>query len=53
MTTKKTNQDAAAAEAVPVQKPIPNPPGGGRWKWDEAAEQWINLDPKPETPAQE
>lgn len=50
--TKKTNQDAAAVEAAPVPKPIPNPPGGGRWKWDDVAEKWINLDPKPDTSEQ-
>jgi hypothetical protein len=32
----------------PVQaepKPIPNPPGGGSWKWDEVGEKWISQDP--------
>jgi hypothetical protein len=21
-----------------------NPPGGGRWTWDEAGRQWVSLD---------
>jgi hypothetical protein len=24
-----------------------NPPGGGRWTWDEAGRQWVSLDPAP------
>lgn len=26
---------------------IPNPPGGGSWKWDAAQSQWVSLDPQP------
>jgi hypothetical protein len=32
-----------------AKQPIPsgpdsNPPGGGRWTWDEARRQWVSLD---------
>lgn len=32
-----------------VARPIPNPPGGGSWTWDEAAWTWISNDPVVET----
>lgn len=40
----------AAAVATPfAAESIPNPPGGGRWKWDETNRDWISLDPNPES----
>lgn len=34
-TTKETDQ------ALPVAEPIPNPPGGGSWTWDDTVRQWL------------
>lgn len=48
-TTAATNAEPAVAAAA---DPIPNPPGGGRWKWDETNREWISLDPKPESDEQ-
>ena len=33
-----------------MSQPTTNPPGGGRWTWDEAADQWVSLD-TPAAPA--
>lgn len=30
------------------QRPIPRPPGGGSWTFDERAWEWVSNDPKPE-----
>lgn len=41
--------DAASSPPVrtPDNTPIPNG-RGGRWTWDEAARDWVSLDPAPE-----
>ena len=31
-----------------MSQPTTNPPGGGRWSWDETNDQWVNLDTPPE-----
>lgn len=39
--------------ATPPAKEIPNPPGGGRWKWDATEEKWIPNEPPIEAPSPE
>ncbi|HEY0064714.1 MAG TPA: hypothetical protein VGC21_21535 [Telluria sp.] len=47
----KTIKGAAPAEPLP----IPNPPSGGSWKWNEATREWVENQPevKPEDKTQE
>ncbi len=47
----KTIKGPALAE----QKPIPNPPAGGSWKWSDEAQEWVAKIPevKPEAKPQE
>lgn len=48
----KTPTNTQAEPTQPQAEPIPNPPGGGRWKWDTDAKQWISLDEQPQQPTE-
>lgn len=52
-TATNTGAPAEQTTAQDVeQKQIPTPPAGGRWRWDDAAGEWINLNP-PAEPAEQ
>lgn len=51
--TNKTTQVVLPAAAAPQPGPTSNPPGGGRWKWDDATQQWMPLDQPATTQTQE
>lgn len=39
--------------AEPIDEAIPNPPGGGRWKWDAAEKKWLPNEPIEATPQEQ
>ena len=47
----KSMKTTAQAESLP----IPNPPGGGSWKWNGSAREWVPNQPEvqPEDKPQE
>ncbi|HEY0847398.1 MAG TPA: hypothetical protein VGE12_18660 [Noviherbaspirillum sp.] len=47
---KKTTETTQTEQMPPQAEPIPNPPGGGRWKWD--GKQWQSLDEQTEQPTE-
>ena len=51
--TTKTLRVAPPEVAAPQPGPTSNPPGGGRWKWDGDAQQWVSLDQPNTTQTQE
>lgn len=51
MATTITNSQPVVP--APPSGPTTNPPGGGRWKWDGAAGQWIPNEPNTEHNPQE
>lgn len=37
---------------APPTRDIPLPPGGGQWRFDDVRQEWIDLNPQPESAAQ-
>ena len=53
MTTTKPARVAKPAAPAPQSGPTSNPPGGGRWKWDDATQKWVSLNQPATTKTQE
>jgi len=49
----KTDTDLEKKPATaPAARDIPQPPGGGQWRFDDVRWEWIDLNPQPEPAAQ-
>lgn len=49
----KTETDLEKKPVATIQaRDIPPPPGGGKWRFDEARWDWIDLNPQPEPATQ-